>query len=94
MESVSRRSFLAVSAGAAGTAVLTFVPKAGATEPVGSSDSDAMSGPAPTDLTGVVLHVRNSTTGEVALYANDKEMVVKDRALIDAIARASRSGKN
>jgi hypothetical protein len=89
MEPVSRRSFLAVAAaGAAGTAALLRSPAAaGAAEP---SDRSSKSHPAGSaDATNVVVHVRNSGSGELAIFAGESEVVVKDKALTAAIARAA-----
>jgi hypothetical protein len=92
MEPVSRRSFLAVTAGAAGTAALL----AATPDTAGAVGSDKKaSGSKPTsgsdvDTSGVIVHVRNGRSGEIAIYSDDSEVLVTDKNLAEAIARAAK----
>jgi hypothetical protein len=91
MESVSRRSFLAVTAGAAGTAALITASSA----PAGADDSTRKPGDRNQggESSGLIVQVRDGKTGEVAIYADETETIVKDRNLSDAIARAAKGRK-
>jgi hypothetical protein len=42
---------------------------------------------------GVVIHVRDARRGEVSIMGADSEVVVRDRALVRAVAKAASSGK-
>lgn len=92
MDPLSRRSFFATSAGAAGTVALMASPASAATANLraGKSD-DHESGQHNADpgSSGVVVHVRDAANGEVVIYAADSEIVVTDRNLIAAISRAT-----
>jgi hypothetical protein len=76
------------AAGAAGTAALLRSPAAaGASE---SSERSSKSGATgSSDATDVVVHVRNSASGELAIFAGESEVVVTDKNLTAAIARAA-----
>jgi anaerobic selenocysteine-containing dehydrogenase len=75
----SRRKFLA--AAGAGTAVVG----AAALLPAGAAAAAAPKGAAhPGPL---VAHVRNTSTGEIAVYVGEKEVVVRDKDLAHRIAR-------
>jgi hypothetical protein len=97
MEPVSRRSFLAVTAGAAGAAgaaVLIANPSvANATESDASSTESPRQEGTNSDASGVVLHVRDGRSGDIAIYSADSEVIVKDKNLSDAIARAAKGRK-
>lgn len=75
----SRRSFLVLAgtgAAAAGTAVVLPVSSAEAAAPKGAAH------PGP-----LVAHVRDTRTGEVAVYLGNKEVVVRDKDLAHRIGR-------
>jgi hypothetical protein len=94
MEPVSRRSFLAVTASAAGAAALVAAPSvAHATESDGKSAETPRQAETNSDASGVVLHVRDGRSGEIAIYSADNEVVVKDKNLADAVARAAKGRK-
>ena len=90
MEPTNRRDFLkhaSVAAAVAGTAAavpLSFADAAGADEkqpkvPAGARVDEH-----------VVAHLRNVQTGEVAIYAGDREITVKDKRLAALLYKASR----
>ena len=91
MDPLSRRSFFAASAGAAGTVAILASPAGAATKARQGKSDDHESGRDDGDAgsSGVVVHVRDAEIGEVVIYAADSEIVVTDRKLVAAISRAS-----
>jgi hypothetical protein len=92
MEPTNRRDFLkhagvaAAVAGAAAAAPLTIADTAAAAE-------NKKAGQVPTTARvdeNVVAHLRDVQTGEVAIYAGDREITVKDKRLAALIYKASR----
>jgi hypothetical protein len=99
MSELSRRSFIAGSAGAATGVVLLAGPRGA---------SAAESAPAATDLpslgrsaagvdaaaaTGVVVHVRDAANGRVLVMAGEQSIEVEDHTLVHAVAQALRDGE-
>ena len=48
--------------------------------------------PDPASVDGVVIHISNAARGEATIMGHGTELVVVDRALVAAVARASRTG--
>ena len=44
-------------------------------------------------VNGMVVHISDASRGEATIMGVDSEVVVVDRALVAAVARAARSGK-
>jgi hypothetical protein len=93
MEQTNRRDFLkhasvaAAVAGAAVAAPLTIADVAAA----GADENKAPHVPATARVDqNVVAHLRNVQTGEVAIYAGNREITVKDKRLAALIYKASR----
>ena len=87
MSGLNRRKFLASGAGTAGVAVLALSgSRAAGARPVASAaDTGAVD--------GMVVHISDAAKGEATIMGADSEIVVVDRALVAAVARAARSGK-
>lgn len=88
MAELSRRGFLTTSAaaaagvaGAAGLGLAGGIPAAidaaGIAGDVAASD-------------GLVAHVRDASTGEIAVFNGEQEVVVRDRALANRLLRAAK----
>jgi hypothetical protein len=92
MEPVSRRSFLAVTAaGAAGTAaLLAATPGAAGAAEGETKGSGRTTGGGSEETSGMIVHVRNGKSGDIAIYSDDSEVLVTDKNLSDAIARAAK----
>jgi hypothetical protein len=90
VEPTNRRDFLkhasvaAAVAGAAAAAPLSFAEVAGADEKPPSVPAGAR-----VDQ-HVVAHLRDVQTGEVAIYAGDREITVNDKRLAALLYKASR----
>jgi anaerobic selenocysteine-containing dehydrogenase len=90
VEPTNRRDFLkhasvaAAVAGAAAAAPLSFAEVAGADEKPPSVPASARV------KEHVVAHLCDVQTGEVAIYAGDREITVKDRRLAALLYKASR----
>lgn len=84
MNDASRRGFLALTGtGVAGVAAVAVAQSASAAPARPSADVKA-EGP-------MVAHVRNVDTGEVAVMIGEREVVVKDKALVSALAKHLKS---
>ena len=90
MGELNRRAFLATGAGTAGAAVLALSGSRPAAAASGASDSAEKVDVRGVD--GVVVHISNASRGEATIMGADSEVVVVDRALVAAVARAARSG--
>ena len=93
MGAINRRAFLATGAGTAGAAVLALSgsrPAAAAPGAAGAPDTAEKVDVRGVD--GVVVHISNASRGEATIMGADSEVVVVDRALVAAVARAARSG--
>lgn len=91
METLSRRSFLVASAGAAGTAAFLVAPGiAGAS----ASDSQSLGRQSDHSHDGegsdLIVLVRSGSKGEIVIYSGENEVVVTDRKLASAIARSAK----
>jgi hypothetical protein len=89
MDTFTRRSFLAASAGAAGTAAILAAPglaNAGESDKSRPSDRSGGSGSLGADT---IVSVRDAKKGELVIYSGENEFVVTDRNLAAAIARAA-----
>jgi hypothetical protein len=86
MADLSRRGFLsssvAAAVGAAGLGLSTGVPVTALAEDV-AGEGQAAAGE-------VIVHVRDSSTGEMAVFNGEQETVVRDRALANRLLRAAR----
>ena len=91
MDRVSRRTFLAVGAGVAAGAAAVALPLGAAS----ASDSHSEpTGPIDPGTSDLVVHVRDASTGEVVIFGPDTEVVLTDRKLVAAVARAARGRKD
>lgn len=90
METLSRRSFLAVSAGAAGTAAFLVAP--GVAAATGAEDKSRSSSKPRSDGDGsdLIVLVRAGGKGEIVIYSGENEITVNDRNLASAIARSAK----
>jgi hypothetical protein len=90
VEPINRRAFIArsgVVAAAAGAAVLAPAQIAGALNRV-SVDAAGKNVPTPSVLTSskepaapIIAHLRNATTGEIAVFSGSQEFIVHDPGL-------------
>lgn len=90
MAESSRRSFLVIAgagAAAVGTAVALPAASADAAEPR-AAEAKGPAHPGP-----LVAHVKNARTGEVAVFAGEKEVVVHDRDLAQRLARIAHTAR-
>jgi hypothetical protein len=91
METLSRRSFLAASAGAAGTAAFLVAPGVAA-----ATGAEEKSRPASKprggegDGSDLIVLVRAGSKGEIVIYSGENEIMVTDRNLASAIARSAK----
>lgn len=93
METLSRRSFLVASAGAAGTAAFLVAPGV-----AGAAGNDSQSQGRETGQShegegggsDLIVLVRSGSKGEIVIYAGENEVVVTDRKLASAIARSAK----
>ena len=85
MTDVSRRGFLGSSmAAAAGVAGLGLAGAAALPASIeAAAGGEELSG------WGVVAHVRDASTGEIAVFDGERETVVRDRALASRLLRAA-----
>jgi hypothetical protein len=89
MEKLTRRGLIAKgSLGAAAIGALVAVPGMGTAHaapqaPQGDGEKAMVEGP-------LMAHVRDLTTGEIALYVGTREIIVHDRALVGRLVRAAR----
>jgi hypothetical protein len=88
MSSVSRRSFLSRSAGAAAGAALVAAPVSMLVPEEAAAREVAASGPAPADT--VVAFVHNADRGEVTVLSGTSEVTYRDPALVKRLLRAAR----
>jgi hypothetical protein len=90
MEPTNRRDFLKqASATAAVVGVAAAVPLS-VVESAAAAETKAPSVPAGARVDRhVVAHLRNVHTGEVAIYAGDREITVNDKRLAALLYRAS-----
>ncbi len=99
MNGLSRRSFLAGSAGAATGVVLLAGPhgaSAVGTEPAAMDLRARRSGGTAGDdasANGVVVHVRDAANGRVLVMAGEQSIEVEDHELVRAVADALRGGE-
>jgi hypothetical protein len=98
MSGLSRRSFLAGSAGAATGVVLLTGPhgaSAAGAEPAATDVRARRSGAAADDASanGVVVHVRDAAAGRVLVMAGEQSIEVEDHTLVQAVAQALRVGE-
>ncbi|MGD9701322.1 MAG: hypothetical protein AB7Q42_14650 [Acidimicrobiia bacterium] len=97
MSELTRRSFLAGSAGAATGAILL----AGARTASATDSEPAVTGLRPrsyggggdTSTDGVVVYVRDAAAGNVLVMAGEESIEVTDPKLVKAVARALRNGE-
>lgn len=97
MEPINRRAFIArsgVVAAAAGAAVLIPGQIAGAVTRVSgagiaSRDVSPVVGSATQPANPIVAHIRNASTGEVAVFSGTDEFVVHDLELAARLASAA-----
>jgi hypothetical protein len=91
MEPTNRRDFLKhASATAAVVGVAAAVPLS-VVESAAAADTKAPAVPAGARVDRhVVAHLRNVQTGEVAIYAGDREITVNDKRLAALLYKASR----
>jgi hypothetical protein len=92
METLSRRSFLVASAGAAGTAAFLVAPGIAGAAGTDSQSQDRQSGESHDAEGGgsdLIVHVRSGSKGEIVIYSGENEIVVTDRKLASAIARSA-----
>ena len=89
MAKLTRRGFLEqTTLGAAAVGALIAVP--GLAHVPEASAAPAMESPT-TELSGlVVAHVRNQSTGEIALMVGTREIVFRDRRLVARLVKAAR----
>jgi hypothetical protein len=89
MTEPTRRNFLIASgAGAAAVGMAAAVPgTAGARTP------DPTSVTLPHDATDLMVHVADPSTGNLALYVGEREVLVHDRELVARLARAASTGQ-
>jgi hypothetical protein len=91
MDPISRRAFIGrASAAVAAAGVVTAVPAglAGASVKATPSTHVDLPSSVPSDQP-VIAHVRNISTGEIAIFAGFDEVTIHDRGLARAIARAT-----
>jgi hypothetical protein len=85
MADLSRRGFLSTSvaaaAGVAGIGLAAGLPAAVEAADLGGDVAAS---------NGVVAHVRDASTGEVAVFNGEQETVVRDRALANRLLRAAK----
>ena len=100
MSGLSRRSFLAGSAGAATGVVLLAGPhgaSAAGAEPAATELRAHRSGAAAAaddaSANGVVVHVRDAAAGRVLVMAGEQSIEVEDHTLVQAVAQALRDGE-
>jgi hypothetical protein len=99
MSGLSRRSFLAGSAGAATGVVLLAGPhgaSAAGAEPAATDLRARRSVAAAADdasANGVVIHVRDAAAGRVLVMAGEQSIEVEDHTLVQAVAQALRVGE-
>lgn len=93
---VTRRTFLRTSAVAAAVAGgIAAVPGLSGLLAEAESGAPAAnaavtdSGPAGAGLANLVAHVTNAETGELSVYLGEHQVVVKDPALVQRLARAT-----
>jgi hypothetical protein len=92
METLSRRSFLVASAGAAGAAALLAAPGSAVAGDGQSKTGDLSKDQAKGTGGGasdVIVHIRDAGKGEMVIYTGENEIVVTDRSLVSAIARSA-----
>jgi hypothetical protein len=97
-ESMSRRGFLAKSSIAAATgAAATLAASSGLLTVQGvlaAPSTPSLGGDATDDVTpvghDVVAHVRNESTGEIAVMVGEHEVVYSDRALVARLLTGAR----
>jgi hypothetical protein len=100
MEEVSRRSFLKrSSAVVAAAGVATVVPVGAVAASTksrtthGSSKSPAEVEPGAALDETVVAHVRDLGSGEIAVMAGEREVILHDRSVASTLYRATRKGR-
>ena len=91
MDRVSRRTFLAAGAGVAAGAAAVALPWSAATAS-GSETEAGSNAPIDPGVSDLVVHVRDAGRGEVVIFGPDTEVVLNDRKLVAAVARAARKG--
>ena len=90
MERTNRRDFLKqASATAAVVGVAAAVPLSVVESAAAAENAPAVPAGARVDR-HVVAHLRNVQTGEVAIYAGDREITVNDKRLAALLYKASR----
>jgi len=82
MSKLSRRSFLARTAVTAAAVTGGAVTLAGIEAPVLMAAAPRARSPRPTRGDVLVAHVRNISTGEVAVLMGTREVVYRDRTLV------------
>ena len=93
MEPTSRRDFIKRTSVVAAAAGAASVAPASIAKAVTRSDAVRTTPTIPSDAKTdghVVAHLRNVRTGEVAVYAGDRKITVKDRHLAALLFHASR----
>ena len=86
MAKVSRRGFLTTAGAVTGAAALSAAT-AGPKLVAAAADAAAPGGPLPEET--VVAYVRNPKSGQLRLMVGEREVDVKDRALVQRIVAAS-----
>ena len=93
MDTLSRRSFLVASAGAAGTAAFLVAPGIARADDTDSHSHDHQSHESHEDHSGgsdLIVLVRSGSKGEIVVYSGENEVVVTDQKLAAAITRSAK----
>ena len=90
MAELTRRSFLGATSAGVATLGLVSLMEPRTAAPASASPA-SMEGSAQAFDDTLMLHVRNTATGEVALLAGSREVIFHDRELVERLIRAARA---
>jgi hypothetical protein len=89
VDDLDRRTFLMRTSLAAAAAGMAAAVPLG-TSVLAARGATAAEPESPVDMPDpVVAHVRDATTGEIALYVGDREVTVRDRRLASQLVKAA-----